>query len=114
MAMQRTHFASRYVASGPESGMTLPDVRKVAEAYGIATAEIRGHQELRARLREVVAHDGPIVCAVSVSPEQATAPRATSSVRADGSIVSRPMEDLWPLLSREEFLANMIVPVVEE
>ena len=35
-------------------------------------------------------------------------------MRPDGGMVSRPMEDMWPLLSREEFHANMIVPPVEE
>jgi acetolactate synthase-1/2/3 large subunit len=34
-------------------------------------------------------------------------PRATSSVQPDGSVVSMPMEDLWPLLDREELRANM-------
>jgi hypothetical protein len=29
-------------------------------------------------------------------------------------MVSRPMEDMGPLLSREEFLANMIVPPLDE
>jgi hypothetical protein len=26
---------------------------------------------------------------------------------------SRPLEDLFPLLDREEFLANMIIPAIE-
>jgi acetolactate synthase-1/2/3 large subunit len=29
--------------------------------------------------------------------------------KPDGSMVSRPLEDLYPFLAREEFLANMIV-----
>jgi acetolactate synthase-1/2/3 large subunit len=35
-------------------------------------------------------------------------------MRANGTMVSRPMEDMWPFLSREEFLANMIVAPLEE
>jgi acetolactate synthase-1/2/3 large subunit len=114
MTTQRTHFEGRYVASEPSSALTLPDIVKVAAAYGIRTAVIHSHQELRDGVQGVLSDDGPVVCAVSVSPEQATAPRATSSLRPDGSLVSRPMEDMWPLLSREEFLSNMIVPPLEE
>jgi acetolactate synthase-1/2/3 large subunit len=34
--------------------------------------------------------------------------------RPDGSMVSKPLEDLWPFLEREEFYANMIVEPLEE
>ena len=92
----------------------LPDVTKVAAAYGIDTARIAGHTDLAAKVREVLDRDGPVVCAVNVSPDQPTAPRVMSTVRPDGSSASKPMEDMWPFLSREEFLSNMIVPPLEE
>jgi len=51
-----------------------------------------------------------VVCDVCVIPDEVRAPRLASYQRPDGSLVSRPLEDLWPFLPREEFLANMIVP----
>jgi acetolactate synthase-1/2/3 large subunit len=114
MAMQRGYFEGRYVGSEPSSHFTLPDVARVAEAYGIATTRLSSHQGIREKVREVLGHDGPIVCAVDVPPDQPTAPRVTSSVGPDGRMVSRPMEDMAPLLSRDEFRANMIVEPLEE
>ena len=114
VAMQRNHFQGRLVGSEPSSCLTLPDVLKIAEAYGISTARISGHRDIHSKVRDVLTHAGPIVCAVSVSPDQPTAPRVTSMVRPDGVIVSKPMEDMWPFLSREEFLANMIVPPLDQ
>ena len=29
-------------------------------------------------------------------------------------MVSKPLEDLWPFLPREEFLTNMLIPPVED
>jgi acetolactate synthase-1/2/3 large subunit len=29
-------------------------------------------------------------------------------------MVSKPLEDMWPFLDREEFLSNMIVPALPE
>jgi len=58
----------------------------------------------------VLDQDGPVVCAVNISSDQVTAPRASAEVRANGTIVSLPMEDMAPRLPREEFRANMIVP----
>lgn len=114
MSTQRNYFQSRFVGSEPSSRLTLPDIEKVAAAYGLATAHIYNHSGLRERVREVLAHDGPMVCAVDIPIEQPTAPRVTSSIRPDGVIVSKPMEDMWPFLSRDEFLSNMIVAPVEE
>ena len=114
VATQRNYFQGRLVASDATSGLTLPDVTKVAAAYGIDTARIGGHANLAGKVREVLDRDGPVVCAVNVSPDQPTAPRVISTVRPDGSSASKPMEDMWPFLSREEFLANMIVPPQEE
>jgi acetolactate synthase-1/2/3 large subunit len=28
-------------------------------------------------------------------------------------MVSRPLEDLWPFLPRDEFLSNMVIPPVD-
>ncbi|MGP8247455.1 MAG: thiamine pyrophosphate-binding protein [Bryobacteraceae bacterium] len=114
MATQRNYFQGRFVGSEPSSGLTLPDIEKVAAAFGLPTAHIHNHTDLRRGVRAVLSRDGPIVCAVDTSAEQPTTPRVTSSIRPDGAIVSKPMEDMWPFLSREEFLANMIVPPVEE
>ena len=107
MSTQRNYFEERYVGSDPSSQLTLPDICRVAAAYGIKTAEITGHARLRQQVAEILECPGPVVCAVSVPPIQPVAPRVTSTVRADGSIVSNPMEDMWPLLPREEFHAQM-------
>ena len=78
------------------------------------TAEIHSHEDLREGVRAVLSQEGPVVCAVSVSAEQATAPPRDLGRASDGTIVSNPMEDMWPFLPREEFLANMIVAPLEE
>jgi len=111
---QNNYFQRRLVASDPSSGLTLPDPLKVAEAFGIATAKIVNHSNIRQQVRDVLELDGAVVCEVIVSPNQFTAPRVTSMQRADGTMVSKPLEDMWPFLDREEFLANMIVSPLKE
>jgi acetolactate synthase-1/2/3 large subunit len=107
MAMQEAHFQGRHVASEPSSGLTLPDVVRVAAAYGLETATISGHEHLRKGIADVLATEGPVVCSVPVSTEQVTAPRVASRMGADGVMVSAPMEDMWPFLAREELASEM-------
>jgi acetolactate synthase I/II/III large subunit len=110
----QARYFRRLVAADPASGMTLPDVLKVASAYGLATARIASSISLAAKLREVLQADGPVVCEVMTPPDETRAPSLVSVQRPDGSMASKPLEDLWPFLSRDEFRANMIVPPIEE
>jgi len=57
---------------------------------------------------------GPVLCDVEVIPDEPRAPRLSSMQRPNGSLVSKPLEDLFPFLDRDEFLANMMVAPVEE
>jgi len=54
------------------------------------------------------------VCDVHMILDEVRAPRLSSVQRIDGSFASRPLEDLWPFLEREEFYSNMLVPVNED
>jgi acetolactate synthase-1/2/3 large subunit len=54
------------------------------------------------------------VCDVCVIPDESRAPRLSSVQRADGSFVSKPLEDLWPFLDRDEFRSNMIVKPLDD
>jgi acetolactate synthase-1/2/3 large subunit len=111
---QRNYFQGKFVASNPESGLTLPDMRKIGAAYGVKTFQLRDHTELQNRVREILQSEGPSVTEVMVSPEQLTMPKLSSMQKADGSMVSKPLEDLWPFLDRREFEENMIIPPLKE
>jgi acetolactate synthase I/II/III large subunit len=109
-AMQKGHFQGHMVATHPESGLTLPDIRKVAAAYGIPSARISTLSEVRDIVPNALSAPGPFLCEIVASLEERTAPRVTSIVHSDGTITSNPMEDMAPLLSREEFKAQMLIP----
>lgn len=57
---------------------------------------------------------GPAICDVMLDPDQSIGPKASSAVRPDGSMVSKPLEDLAPFLDREEFYSTMIIPPLSE
>jgi acetolactate synthase I/II/III large subunit len=65
-------------------------------------------------VRQVLQTPGPVVCDVKVIADELRAPRVTSVQRPDGSFVSKPLEDLWPFLDRDEFARNMVVSMVAE
>ena len=108
-ATQNRFFGGHLVACNPSSGLTLPDTIKIAEAYGLKTFKLNNQNDLEKKVQEILEVQGPVVCEVLVNPDLLTQPKVSSEVKPDGRIVSKPMEDLWPFLDREEFKANMMV-----
>lgn len=107
VAMQHNHFQGRLVGADPTSHLTLPDLRKIGAAYGFPVFYIEDTAKLRETIAQTLATSGPVICVVKTSSDEKTMPRVTSEVKPDGTIVSKPMEDMWPFLPREEFTAVM-------
>ena len=85
ISAQRNHFKGRLVESHPSSHLTLPNVLKVAEAYGIKAMEIKDQQNIRDGVSAVLAYDGPVVLR-SMLLRPSDAPTATASTRGDGTL----------------------------
>lgn len=107
---QTNFFDGRLVGEGPQSGVTLPDMVRIAEAYGIKTCRISSQDELAEKIEAVLESSGPVLCDVLIQPDQLFSPRTSSQRLPDGRMVSKPLEDMYPFLDREEFLSNMIIP----
>ena len=100
--MQRGRFDGHFVASTPESGLTLPDLKKIANAYGLPYVKIASPQGLREQVEKVLSMSGSVVCEVMIDPSIPSAPRLASRALPDGRMVSEPMENLAPFLPEEE------------
>jgi acetolactate synthase-1/2/3 large subunit len=113
-ASQISFFGEPRIGCDASTGQTLPEIGRVAQAYGLCTDTIEDQSHLRSDLQRILSRPGPVVCDVRVIPDEVRAPRLSSIQRSDGSFVSKPLEDLWPFLERDEFAANMLIPALEE
>jgi acetolactate synthase-1/2/3 large subunit len=113
-ASQKAYFGEAKLGSDKSNGLTVPSLTRVAAAFGLSSTVIENQKNLRSEVRRVLDMKGPVVCDVRVLPDELRAPRLQSYQKPDGSFVSKPLEDLFPFLPREEFLANMIVEPLPE
>jgi acetolactate synthase-1/2/3 large subunit len=113
-ASQINYFGQASIGCDSRTGLTVPDISKVAGAYNLQSVVIADQSNLRRDVGRVLEMPGPVVCDVHVIPDEIRAPRLSSMQRPDGSFVSKPLEDLWPFLDRDEFLENMIVRPLAE
>ena len=109
----QTNYFKRLSGADVTSGLTLPDLVRVSSAYGIKSVRIEQTSDLKEKINDILHLPGPVVCEVVVVPDEPRAPSLASFQRPDGSMVSRPLEDLWPFLDRKEFLSNMIIAPLE-
>jgi len=108
-ASQTAYFGKASIGADRDTGLTIPNLSKVGASYGLSTYVIADQSNLAVEVRRVLDMPGPVVCDVNVIPDEVRAPRLQSYQKSDGSFVSKPLEDLYPFLPREEFLSNMIV-----
>jgi acetolactate synthase-1/2/3 large subunit len=111
---QSNFMEGRLFGEGPKTGVWCPDSLKIAEAYEMKGVRISSVDEIDSKLKEVMEHDGPVICDVMTPEWQLLIPRSSSDKLADGTLVSKPIEDMYPFLPREEFKKEMTVKPLKE
>ena len=104
---QTGFFKGRKIGESPESGVTLPAMKRIGEAYGIPSFTIEKADDLAIVQRELD-RDGPTLFDVHLDPAQEFEPRLRSRILPDGKILTPNLEDMYPFLSEEELAENMI------
>jgi len=106
-ATQNNFFEGRYVGADATSGVSNPDFAALAAAYGLRYQYIPSNSGLKTGIAGTLEGDGPVLCEVNISPEQSVSPKASAFRKEDGTLESRPLEDMAPFLPREEVWKNM-------
>lgn len=103
------------VGIGPESGdLSFPDYHKIAEAFGYSYFSAHSNVEMKGTVQQVLAQPGFVFCEIFTDTVQGWEPKSAARRLEDGRLVSPPLEDLAPFLSREELAENMFIDMLEE
>jgi acetolactate synthase-1/2/3 large subunit len=110
---QKRFFEGRFIGTDCSCGISFPSVRKIANAYGIRYFKLQDSRNLKRDMKKVLDYQGAVVCEVMCNPNQQIVPCVVSVRKEDGTMVSKPLEDMFPFLDRKEFLKEMIVKPLE-
>ena len=99
---QSGNFKGHLTGCTEDSGLTLPNMKNVAEAFGIKGMEITDESGLSDKVKAVLDYEGPVVCRVKTDIMQKVLPKQSNFMNEKGQMESRPLEDMTPLLDREE------------
>jgi acetolactate synthase-1/2/3 large subunit len=102
------------VGIGPETGdLSFPSIKRISEAYGIRYVSASKNDKVQQAVLDTLQGDGPAICELFCVTDQKFEPKSATKKLEDGTLVSPPLEDLAPFLSREELASNMLIPLWE-
>lgn len=105
---QKNFCDSRMIGESPQNGVSFPELRKIAKAYGINYMKISKRADLDAKIEQLKEINGAVICEVIMPREQLLIPRVASKKLDNGSMVSMPYDDMFPFLPRDEYLNNRL------
>ena len=65
-------------------------------------------------LKNVLDYQGALICEIILDENEKMEPKLSSEIKPNGKIISKPLEDMFPFLEREEFKRNMIIKIIQE
>jgi acetolactate synthase-1/2/3 large subunit len=108
---QKLFFKGKYNSVDSNTGIVLPDYKRIAYGFKIPYVRIDKIDDLDTIDLE---YKGPIIIEVFMDPEQDFIPKVKGVVKEDGSIMAAPLEEMSPLLPLDTIQKEMIVGMSEK
>ena|SRR3989338_1346248 len=96
-------YFGRVIGAGKDTGISFPELSKIANAYGIKYITVSNPSELDTVIKSTLGYDEPVICDIKTTQNQKISPIVTSEIRPDGSMVSKPLDDMYPFLDRKTY-----------
>ncbi|MBR2186606.1 MAG: thiamine pyrophosphate-binding protein [Lachnospiraceae bacterium] len=101
---QNNMFSGReHVGIDKESGVSFPDLKKLAAAFDLKYVKLDTLNNLDKKLDDALETEGTVIIEAVVDEEQGFEPKTSSKVNDDGTIVSAALDDMFPFLPRDEY-----------
>lgn len=100
--MQERNFDGFYVGSNPQSGVCMPNLEKIADAYEIPYYRIDSNKAIEETVRQVMEAQGAVICDIRGSLTFDEIPKCISRVNEGGKRVSAYLENPFPFLDDAE------------
>ncbi len=111
---QKNFFQNKPIGIGAESGdLGFPEFEKLAIAYGYPYFSCKNNSEIDSFISKCMSHQGALIGEIFVDTVQIFEPKSGTKKLQDGSLVSSPLENLFPFLSDEELAENMFIKPIQ-
>lgn len=103
VATQKNFFNGVFCGATNNSGISFPSFKKLSECYDFPFKSISTSDELEMAVEWLLDIKGRAILELVQTEPDPIMPKLSSKKLDDGSIVSPPIDDLFPFLSKEEY-----------
>ncbi len=100
---QDNYFDSLYAGVDKNSGVFIPSIKKISEAFELSYYYFDSESELDSNVSEILNSKGPCVIEVLTNINQEVIPTVSSKKLENGSMVSMPLQNMSPFIDDEIF-----------
>ena len=108
---QKNLFKGNYVGVNKKTNISCPNLMKLSNAFNMKYYLIKNQSDLKNKIKKILNEKKPVICEVMMDPEQYFHPKLGTHLSKDGRIISPPLEDLSPIISRDKLKKAMLVPL---
>lgn len=98
--MQKKNFG-RIVGADPKSGVSIPNLKKIANAFGLKYLNINKNNIFKL-LKKINNNNKPYLIEVNIDPYQDLTPRLQNKIDQNGNFIVPRFDDMYPFLKKKE------------
>ena len=102
------NFFDTEIGCGPKSNLSFPNFSSIAKGFGYKYYKIKGILDLKI-LDEIITNKEKNICEVFIDKNQLFEPRLVSYKDSKGNLISPPLHDMTPRLSKKELENSMYI-----
>ena len=106
---QIKYFNSNFVGESEQSGLSFPDFKHLAKALNIDYSFTNNEFEFEDIFKNVISNNSLTIIEALIHKDFEVEPVTSNYLSINGTLISRPLEDMHPLLDRKLFNKLMIV-----
>lgn len=108
---QYNYFNGFEVGCGEDSNLFFPNFKKISNAFGYKYIRVTNQSSLE---KILLNNEKSIkIIEVMIDKDQVFEPRVSATKLQNGKMISSPLEEMSPLLSKQDFMRRMIIPIAK-
>lgn len=104
----KNFFHGAYIGCTPDTGVSFPDFKMVAETFGFAYAKCCTNEQVEEAVKLLVHSNKRMLLEVEQKLDDPVTPKVMSRLDKNGKMLTPALQDMYPFLPEEEYKELMI------
>ncbi|MCM1251862.1 MAG: thiamine pyrophosphate-binding protein [Clostridium sp.] len=104
----KNFFNGAYIGCTPDTGVSFPDFRKVADTFGFEYDKCSTNEQLEEAVKRLVHSSKRVLLEIEQKLDDPVTPKVMSRLDENGKMLTPALQDMYPFLAETEYKELMI------